>query len=178
MKNLIVSLLVVLTSTIVFAEDQDDAATAAPVNFDLSQVQGSTNADGTPAPRLNLNRTETQFRPLTEDERYEADRINGLRAECQYRRPQDQASHGNGLVDRAIGNKVRDNLEQNRRDAMDGFGSVQRSDGTQYVYRRDRCDEINGNYQTDEQKEAGRPGFKATGSVGRHSVSVGGTLRW
>ncbi|MGZ3727042.1 MAG: hypothetical protein ACXWQQ_14690 [Pseudobdellovibrio sp.] len=164
MKSLIVSLLVVLTSTIVFAQEQDEVFPPAPVN-----------AEGAP---LNFNLPAPKYRPLTDDEKYEADQRESLRVECQYRRSQDQASHGDGIVDRAIGNRVRDNLEQNRRDAMDGYGSVQRNDGTTYVYRKDRCADINGDYQTDAEREAGKPGFKPKVSVDRHSFSVGGTIRW
>ena len=69
-------------------------------------------------------------------------RAYDLRAMCAGRRFEDETAHGTGIMDRALGNRVRQNLINNGRDASDGYTSVRRNDGSVYTERNNPCEGV------------------------------------
>ena len=152
MKAFIVSLLVVLSATFTYAEEDPSLSSST----EETPVYGPTLPDD------------------SRDNSWSEERENRLRLECRQRRITEESFRGDGLLDRAIGNRVRRNLEENRRDANDGFENIRRADGSVESVRVDPC----ARYNPPEPKvETDSRGCKVriTGSQRR---IIAGTCRW
>ena len=127
-----------------------------------------------PEPNINWSLNREQFRP-SDPNNYERQRAMDLARECEFRRSQDESAHGNGIVDRAIGNRIRENLISNGRDATDGFDSVTRNDGSRYVARRNPCEGI---YTPDSDPDGDNtPGMRFSGRPLKGGAEVNVTIK-
>lgn len=144
MKTFIVSLLVVLSAGFTYADESDATQDQPLISLEEAQrlqrvgeglrLQRQDSEVYGPVDRSGEDEDSTAWR---DQQRYR------LYQECAQRRATDSTISGDSLVDRAIGNRVRRNLEDNRRSAEDGFDSFVRSDNTVGRVRRDPCVGIN-----------------------------------
>lgn len=106
-------------------------------------------------PTLNLKLPPEEYQANDYERQREFDRMR----ECEFCRQQDQSAHGDSLVDKALGNRLRANAISNERDATDGFDSVTRNDGTRFVERRNPCSGI----YTPDSDDDNKPGVRVSG---------------
>lgn len=171
MKTLIVSLLVVLSAGFAQAEEEQDAPLISVEEAQRLQQLGQRLNLGTP-------REEPVYGPvLRDDERDESwseSQQYRLQIECRQRRITEESYQSDGLVDRAIGNRLRRNLEDNRRDATDDFDSFRRDDGSVGRVRNNPCASIN---PPEPREETDRRGcrFRINGNQKR---LIAGSCRW
>ena len=171
MKTLIVSLLVVLSAGFAHADEDQDPPLVSVEEAQRLQQLGQ---------RLNLGTAEEApvYGPvLREEERDDSWRESQqyrLRLECQQRRATEQSYEGSGWDDRLIGNRVRRNLEDNRRNATDDFDSYTRTDGSAARVRIDPCASYNPPAPREETDRRGCR-FRINGN---QKKLIAGTCRW
>lgn len=171
MKTLIVSLLVVLSAGFAHADDEQDPPLVSVEEAQRLQQIGQ---------RLNLGTSEEApvYGPVLRDEErddsWRESQQYRLQLECRQRRATEQSYQGDGLVDRAIGNRVRRNLEDNRRNATDDFDTFRRDDGSVGRVRIDPCAAYN---PPEPREETDRRGcrFRINGN---QKKLIAGSCRW
>ena len=170
MKTLILSLSILLSAGFAQAEDDQDAPIVS-----LEEAQRAYEA----GQGLNLGTTleaapvyGPQLREEPDD--YNRDSQYRLQMECRQRRATEETYQRDGLLDLAIGNRVRRNFVENRRNATDGFDTFRRDDGSIGRFRLDPCANYNPPEPTEESDRRGcRFRFK-----GSKREVIAGSCRW
>jgi hypothetical protein len=158
MKKFIFFFLILTSSVFLNAEEEQEVLqNNDPIQIPIEEAQ-RIQKEGASL-RLQLN-DQNVYGPKNEDEETDSNSWKDeqrfrLYQECAHRRALDLSFSNGNFFDRNVGNRIRQNFEENRRNSVDGFESYIKSDNTVGRVRKDPCEGLNPKDSKTETDERG-----------------------